>query len=107
MSIENLKEYARRCAMEPELRASAKKIGLWKVEEHQELAASLGLDWTMDDMAALRKEVGADELEAMEEEDLKQVSGGIVTVTMAVLTTAGVVGGGTSSDSGSGGGGGW
>ena len=108
MSVENLKEYARRCAMEPELRASAKKIGLRNMEQHQEKAASLGLDWTMDDMAALRKELGADnELEAMEEEDLQQVAGGVVTVTIAVLLGVAVGIAVAASDSEIGDGGGW
>ena len=86
MSVENLKEYARRCAEEPELRAKARAIGTEDMEKHQRHAASLGLDWTIDDMAAFRKEMieAADDLGDLSEEDLEQVAGGFVTTTVAV-----------------------
>jgi len=56
MSVENLKEYARRCASEPELRARAKEIGVADVDEHMRHAESLGLDWTRNDIAAFRRQ---------------------------------------------------
>ena len=92
MSVENLKEYARRCAQEPELRARAREFGIKDLDAHQELAASLGLDWTMDDMAAFRKEVAAETtgVEELDEEDLDQVAGGVITVTVAVVAVASV-----------------
>ena len=61
MSLENLKEYALRCANEPELRETVKAIGMTDLEGQMRYAESLGLEWTMDDMAALRKEVTSSE----------------------------------------------
>ena len=87
MSVENLKEYARRCAAEPELRARARAIGTEDMEAHQRHAASLGLDWTMDDMLAFRKEVTGvqGESDMLTEEDLDQVAGGVAMVTGIVV----------------------
>ena len=57
MSVSNLKEYARRCASESELRERARTFGLDNVEAHITLAKSMDLDWSMDDMMAFRKEM--------------------------------------------------
>ena len=87
MSVENLKEYAHRCAAEPELRAKAKAIGVADLDEHMRHAGSLGLDWTMDDMSAFRKEVldaDGDELADLSEEELEQIAGGVVAAVVAV-----------------------
>ena len=86
MSIENLKEYARRCATEPELRARAKALGLSDIEGHIREAGSLGLDWTSDDLDAFRKEVidAEGDLDDLSEEELEQVAGGIVSSTAAL-----------------------
>ena len=91
MSVENLKEYARRCAADPELRATARTIGMTDVEEHMRHAESLGLDWTTDDLVVFRKEVIDDEegLVDLTEEELERVAGGIVTATLAVAAGAG------------------
>ena len=101
MSVENLKEYARRCAEEPELRAKAKALGVSDVEGHMREAGSLGLHWTMDDMVALRKELVDAEGEGdLSEEELEQIAGGAVTVTAAVVVgavVAGVVGAGAGA----------
>ena len=90
MSLENLKEYARRCVEEPELRAKAREFGIRDLNAHQELAASLGLDWTMHDMDAFQKEVIAETTgtEELDEEDLQNISGGIVTVAVAVAVAS-------------------
>ena len=96
MSVENLKEYARRCAAEPELRARAKALGMGDAEGHMREAAALGLDWTVDDMIAFRKEVLDDgSLGELNEEDLEQIAGGAVTATAAVVgvVAAAVAGG--------------
>ena len=96
MSIENLKEYARRCATEPELRAKAKALGMGDAEGHMREAAALGLDWTVDDMIAFRKEVLDDgSLGELSEEDLEQIAGGAVTATAALagMAVAAAVGG--------------
>ena len=61
MSLENLKEYALRCANEPELRETVKTIGVADLDGQMRYAESLGLEWTMEDMAALRKEVAGSE----------------------------------------------
>ena len=99
MSVENLKEYARRCAEEPELRARARAIGTEDMEAHQRHAASLGLDWTMNDMITFRREMvdATGDDESLTEEELEQVAGGAATIVMlaaavvaAVVTTAAV-----------------
>ena len=101
MSVENLKEYARRCATEPELRAVARELGASDLEGHVRHAASLGLDWTMDDMVAFRKEMldAEDGSGSLTEEELEQTVGGTSTISAAavvagsaaVATTGGVV----------------
>ena len=97
MSVENLKEYARRCASEPELAAEAKAIGLEDLEGQMRYAGSLGLEWTEDDLAAFRRDVvGAEgELEDIGDEELSTVAGGIMTVTAAIV--AGAVAGGVAA----------
>ncbi len=99
MSVENLKEYARRCASEPELRAKAKEIGLSDMDEHMRHAESLGLAWSSDDMVAFRKEVIDDQgdLEDLSEEDLEKVAGGVVTATAALAVGALAVGAGSAA----------
>ncbi len=93
MSVANLKEYARRCATEPELCARAKAIGTTDIEEHMRHADGLGLDWTMDDMAAFRKEVldAEGDFDSLSEEELEQIAGGVVAALVAV--TIGIVAG--------------
>ena len=116
MSVENLKEYARRCATEPELRAKAKAFGLTDMGEHIRQARSLDLDWTREDLVAFRKEVvdAEGDLEDLSEEELERVAGGAITTTavMAVVAVAAAVGGagavasasaGTATASGDGG----
>ena len=104
MSLENLKEYARRCASEPELRARAKDIGVSDIEEHMRHAGSLGLDWTMDDMLAFRKEVvDAEGDQDLSEEELEKVAGGVVTATGAIVGLAVGVGVGVAIGAGVGG----
>ena len=108
MSVENLKEYARRCATDPELLAKAKAFGLMDMEEHMRQAGSLGLDWTMDDMVALRKEVIDTEgdIGDLGEEELEQIAGGIVTAVAAVVVggvAAGVAAGSVSAAAAAGG----
>ncbi len=103
MSVENLKEYARRCASEPELRAKAKEIGLSDMGEHMRHAESLGLDWTRGDLADFRKEVidAEGDLEDLSEEDLEQVAGGAVTATVALaVAVVGISAGATAAAGG-------
>ena len=119
MSVENLKEYARRCATEPDLLAAAKTIGMTDVEEHMRQAGDLGLDWTRDDLVAFRRELTGDEsddLTDLTEEELEQIAGGVATATLAVAVgvgagvglaaTAAVVGAGVGGAT-AGGKGGW
>jgi len=96
MSVADLKEYARRCAVEPELRARAKAIGFGDPEAHIEHAESLGLEFGMDDAIAFRNEIeGAEgEVSELSEDDLEQIAGGAVTaVGLAVAVGVGVAGG--------------
>jgi predicted ribosomally synthesized peptide with nif11-like leader len=88
MSIENLKEYARRCAADPALREKAKALGASNVDGQIGHATVLGLPWTRADLDAFRKEMEADG--ELTEEDLEQVAGGLVTTTAAAVATASV-----------------
>ena len=99
MSVENLKEYARRCAAEPELRATARTIGMTDAEGHMRHAESLGLDWTTADLVAFRKEVIDDEEDLVDltEEELERVAGGIAAVTVAVAVGVGAAVGGSAA----------
>ena len=92
MSVENLKEYARRCAAEPELRDTARTLGVGDVEGHMHHAEDLGLDWTRADLAAFRKEVidAEGDLEDLGEEELEQIAGGAATLTAIVAVSVGV-----------------
>ena len=108
MSVENLKEYTRRCAEDPELRARAKEIGMTDMDAHIRHAKSLGLEWTAADMAGFRKEVidAEGEGDDLDDERLEQVAGGVMTVTAAVLgavVVGGVVVGSAAASAGAGG----
>ena len=98
MSLENLKEYARRCATDPELFAAVKTIGLTDIDEHMRHAGSMGLDWTRDDLVAFRKEVTDDDTEDLvdlTEEELERVAGGAVAASLVAAVVVGAaVGGG-------------
>ena len=97
MSVENLKEYARRCATEPELRAMAKEFGMGDMDQHMRQARRLDLDWTRDDLVAFRKEAidAEGDLDDLGEEELEQVAGGVITTTgiVAVSVAVGIVAG--------------
>ena len=121
MSVENLKEYARRCANDSELRAKAKAIGLTDMDAHMRQSRSLDLDWTQSDMAAFRKEMidAEGDLDDLSEGELEQIAGGVVSAVAAVVVgtavavgvgagvaagaAAGSAAGGTSAASGDGG----
>jgi hypothetical protein len=92
MSVENLKEYARRCAKDPELRAVARDIGMADMDEHMRHAEGLGLDWNRSDLVAFRKElIDEDEdLADLSEEELEEIAGGGITTTAAVAVGVGV-----------------
>ena len=96
MSVENIKEYARRCAADPDLRAKAKAIGMTNLDGQIVNAKSLGLDWTKEDFAGFTKEMQAEG--ELSEEDLENVAGGIVTSTAAAVVgaAAAVVGAATA-----------
>ena len=99
MSLENLKEYARRCATEPEMRQAAREIGIEDVDEHMSIAEGLGLEWGREDMLAYRRElVKGDDLEDISQEDLEQIAGGICTITAVVVVgvVAGAAAGGAA-----------
>ncbi len=88
MSVENLKEYARRCAADPELREKAKSIGATNVDEQIAHSKSMGLVWTREDINEFNKEMQAEG--ELSEEDLEDVAGGIVTSTAAAAVGAAV-----------------
>ena len=86
MSVENIKEYARRCAADPDLRAKAKAIGMTNLDGQIVNAKSLGLDWTKEDFAGFTKEMQAEG--ELSEEDLENVAGGFVSTTAALVVSA-------------------
>ena len=91
MSMENIKEYARRCVSEPELREVAKNIALTDIDGHMRHAETLGLGFSNDDLEALRQEItGSEELEDLSLEELEDIAGGAVTTTAAVAVGVGV-----------------
>ena len=91
MSVENVKEYARRCATDPELRARAKELGMADMEEHMRQAENLGLDWTRGDLVIFRKEMidAEGSLEDLSEEELEQIAGGGFSATVAAAVAVG------------------
>ena len=119
MSVENLKEYARRCAIDPELRAVAKDIGMDDLDEHMRHAESMGLDWNRADLVAFRREITDPDGEFVDltEEELAEIAGGGVTTTLAVVVCAaagvaagavvGAAAGGAAAGAATSGSGGW
>lgn len=116
MSVENIKEYARRCATEPELREVAKGMRLDDIDGHRRHSESLGLHWDMDDLAAFRQEVidSQGEIADLSEKELEDIAGGGVTTTAAVAVGVGIgvgagviVGGGVGAGVGAGAGTAW
>ena len=87
MSVENLKEYARRCAADPALRAAARDIGMTDMDEHMRHAESLGLGWDRSDLVSFRKEMidSEGDLVDLSEEELEEIAGGGITTTAAVV----------------------
>ena len=87
MSLEQLKEYARRCVTEQAVGEKAKAIGLTDVGEHIRYAKSLGLEWTRRDMVDFRNQVidCDDDLAHMTDEELEMVAGGVCTTTAVVV----------------------
>ena len=92
MSVENLKEYARRCAADPEMRAAARDIGMTDMDEHMRYAERLGLGWDRGDLVAFRREMVDSEgdLVDLNEEELEQIAGGGITTTAAVAVSVAV-----------------
>ena len=120
MSVSNLREYARRCATESDVRERARTLGLDNVEAHMDLAKSMDLEWSMSDMVDFQKEMvdAEGDLQDLSEEELQEVAGGICTTTAIVISSvavgaaAGAVAGGAVAGSVAGGataaaGGGW
>lgn len=84
MSVEDLKEYGRRCQAEPELKAKVQDIGMGldHFDAHVAHAKSLGLQISMADMEALSAEA-ADNME-LSDEALDAVAGGAHAVALMV-----------------------
>jgi len=107
MSVEDLREYARRCAVEPELRARAKAIGFADPDGHIAHGQSLGLAFDMEDAIAFRNEMAETdgEISELSEDDLELVAGGAATATaalvvggaLAVGVSAAAIGGGAGA----------
>ena len=102
MSLEHLKEYARRCATEDAVGKRAKAIELTDLDEHIRHARSLGLEWTLHDLVKFRNQVfGADaELEQVSDEELKMIAGGVPSSSSAAGLAAAAAAAGGSGDPG-------
>ena len=83
MSVENLKKYGKLCEEDEKVRAKAKEIGLQDFDGQIAYAKTLGLEFSKEDAEALAKEAGLDKKDELNEEDLKKVAGGVVTITAA------------------------
>jgi predicted ribosomally synthesized peptide with nif11-like leader len=86
MSVENLKKYGQMCAEDEKVRAKAKEIGNQDIDGQIAYAKSLGLEFSKEDMEALAKEAGVEGKDEMNEEDLKKVAGGFVSVLSDAMT---------------------
>jgi predicted ribosomally synthesized peptide with nif11-like leader len=84
MSVEHLKKYGQKCAEDEHIRARAKEIGQQDIEGQIAYGKSLGLEFSREDFGALAREIGLEREDELNEEDLKKVAGGIVTITLAV-----------------------
>jgi predicted ribosomally synthesized peptide with nif11-like leader len=90
MSVEKLKKYGQLCETNEEVRAKAKEIGLQDLNGQIAYAKTLGLDIAKEDFEALAKEAGLEKKDELSEEELKQVAGGFVLLSVALV--AAVVG---------------
>ena len=100
MSLANVKEYARRCGSDPELRKHARAIGVENIDEHIRTASDMGLDWNWSDLKAFQKELSdaQEGLEDLSEEELEEVAGGAFSVTLvASLAVGAAVGAGVGA----------
>ena len=106
MSVEDLKKYSQMCVQDDALKAKAKDIGLENIDGQIEQAKTLGLNFSMEDLDTLAKEVGAGEAE-LSDDDLESVAGGFVTALAAAVVgaSAGVVSAGAAVASTTSGGG--
>ena len=103
MSLENLKEYARRCATDPEMTAMAKEIGIEDIGQHISYSESMGLEWDKDDWLAFREEVVERQrqfkddydLEDLGEDELEMIAGGLFSVTVVSAVAVGAAVGGS------------
>ncbi|MER2492637.1 Nif11-like leader peptide family RiPP precursor [Catenovulum sediminis] len=96
MSVEQLKEFSKKVVEEESLKAEVKAIGLEDVDGLAELARKNGYQVEATDFQTLASEVGSNE--ELSDDDLEQVSGGIVTALAAAVVgaAAGVVSAGSA-----------
>jgi predicted ribosomally synthesized peptide with nif11-like leader len=95
MSIENLRKFGQLVAEDATVREEVKAIGKTNVEGMMTYAAQRGLPFDEDDMRAAAKEAGFGH-EELNEEQLKTVAGGAITLTalgVACLVAGGAAGG--------------
>ncbi|MER2492638.1 Nif11-like leader peptide family RiPP precursor [Catenovulum sediminis] len=88
MSVENLKEFSKNVVEDETLKKKVKAIGLEDVEGLAELARQNGYQVEAIDFQTLAAEVGTNE--ELSDDDLEQVSGGIVTALAAAVAGAAV-----------------
>jgi hypothetical protein len=63
-----------------------KKLGINDIDGRIVYAKSLDLKFSQEDCEALTKEAGLDKKDELNEEELKKVAGGFVSVTSAAVT---------------------
>ena len=83
MSVADLKAYGKRAATDPVVRARAKEIGLQNIAGQAAYAKTLGFTFSAEDMAQLAKE--STPKGELSDDQLKNVAGGVVTTTVAVI----------------------
>jgi predicted ribosomally synthesized peptide with nif11-like leader len=89
VSVKDLKEYGKRAAQDPAVRAKAKSIGLQNVTAQAAYAKTLGYHFDQADMNALATDV---QLKGqLSDRELSQVAGGVVAVTAPIVVAAAMV----------------
>lgn len=87
MSVKDLKDYGRRAAQDPAVRARAKAIGLIDIRGQAAYAKTLGYTFDETDMVALAKEIAP--RGELSERELAQVAGGVGVGAAASVVAVG------------------
>ena len=88
MSVANFMDYVTRIDGDPELKARAAEIGRENLPGQIELARSMGLDFSEEDVRAVAEREGKSG--ELSEDDLETVAGGLAVATAIAATSLGV-----------------